>query len=98
MAVKTADLSNDGTNDIYLAQIAGRSSGVSETLKMQPLGQYCNVIQNVQSKATCIENMQIKDWYKLGNNFNPTYASKCQTLTGRNKNGCRAMLVKDLAI
>jgi hypothetical protein len=98
MAVKTADLSNDGTNYIYLAQIAGRSSRVSETLKMQPLGQYCDVIQNVESKATCIENMLIKDWYKSGNNFNPTYASKCQTLTGRNKNECRAMLVKDLAI
>lgn len=98
MAVKTADLANDGSLDIYLAQIAGRSSGVSKTLKMQSLDHYCDGIQNVQAKATCLQNMQIKAWYKSGNNFDPTFASKCAALTGRYKDECRAMLVKDLAI
>ncbi|MGC1497779.1 MAG: FG-GAP-like repeat-containing protein [Sulfitobacter sp.] len=98
MAVKTADLLNNGMPEIYLAQIAGRSSGVSDTLKMQSLNVYCDGIQNPKAKATCAENMQIKDWYKSGNNFDPTYASKCQALTGRMQDECRAMLVKDLAI
>lgn len=98
MAVKTGDLHNDGTPELYLAQIAGRSSGVSETLKMQDLDLYCDAIVNAQAKATCETNMGIKRWYKSGNNFDPTYAGKCQTLTGRNRDECRAMLVKDLAI
>jgi len=98
MAVKTADLSNDGTPEIYLAQIAGRSSGVSRKLKMQSLDQYCDGIADPQAKATCARNMEIKTWYKSGNNFDPTYASRCQELEGRYKDECRAMLVKDLAI
>ena len=98
MAIKTGDLANDGTAEIYLAQIAGRSSGVSGTLKMQDLGQYCAGIADTEAKAICEKNMEIKRWYRSGNNFDPTYAGKCAMLTGRNKNECRAMLVKDLAI
>jgi uncharacterized membrane protein YraQ (UPF0718 family) len=98
MAIKTADLLNDGSPDIYLAQIAGRSSGVSKKLKMQSLDQYCDAIVDPQAKATCAKNMEIKTWYKSGNNFDPTYANRCQQLEGRYKDECRAMLVKDLAI
>ncbi|WP_299693850.1 FG-GAP-like repeat-containing protein [uncultured Tateyamaria sp.] len=98
MAVKTADLMNDGSPEIYLAQIAGRSSGVSDTLKMQPLRQYCDGIQDAQARTTCAENMGIKSWYRSGNSFDATYASRCQTLSGRQAEECRAMLVKDLAI
>ncbi|MBD3664928.1 FG-GAP-like repeat-containing protein [Sulfitobacter aestuariivivens] len=98
MAVKSADLSNSGAPDIYLAQIAGRSSGVSETLKMQSLDVYCDGINDVDARAVCLKNMKIKSWYKSGNNFDPTYAKNCQSLEGRYKDECRAMLVKDLAI
>lgn len=42
--------------------------------------------------------MQIKSWYKSGNNFDPTYAKNCQQLSGRYQAECKAMLVKDLAI
>lgn len=98
MAIKTADLFNDASPDIYMVQIAGRSSGVSKKLKMQPLDQYCDGIVDPQARATCRQNMQIKKWYKSGNNFDPTYANKCQQLEGRYKDECRAMLVKDLAI
>ncbi|WP_146591339.1 FG-GAP-like repeat-containing protein [Puniceibacterium confluentis] len=98
MAIKTADLMNDGVPEIYFAQIAGRSSGVSEKLKMQPLSRYCDTIINPAAKATCAQNMAIKTWYKSGNNFDPTYASNCQELSGRLQAECRAMLIKDLAI
>ena len=98
MAIKTGDLQNDGVPEIYLAQIAGRSSGVSETLKMQDLKLYCAAIENAEAKAICDTNMAIKRWYKSGNNFDPTYAKNCQELEGRNRDECRAMLVKDLAI
>lgn len=98
MAIKTADLTGQSRPDVYMAQIAGRSSGVSSTLKMQDLDLYCDVIQDATAKATCTRNMQIKSWYRSGNNFDPTYASKCLELTGRDRDECRAMLVKDLAI
>ena len=98
MAIKVADLMNDGTPEIYLAQIAGRSSGVSKKLKMQPLGKYCDDIADAAAKATCAQNMAIKSWYKSGNNFDPTYAGKCAELSGRLQAECKAMLIKDLAI
>jgi len=98
MAVKVADLHNDGVPEIYLAQIAGRSSGVSDTLKMQNLDIYCAGIKNPGDRATCEKNMAIKTWYKSGNNFDPAYAAKCQTLSGRDQSECKAMLIKDLAI
>lgn len=98
MAIKVADLMNDGVPEVYFAQIAGRSSGVSERLKMQDLGLYCDGIQDAQTRATCAQNMDIKTWYRSGNNFDPTYASKCQALSGRLQTECKAMLVKDLAI
>ncbi|MEL7091497.1 MAG: FG-GAP-like repeat-containing protein, partial [Pseudomonadota bacterium] len=98
MAVKTADLRNDGTPDIYLAQIAGRSSGVSDTLKMQSLDAYCDAITDPKALATCRENMAIKRWYRSGNSFDATYAARCKEMSGRQAEECRAMLVKDLAI
>jgi uncharacterized membrane protein YraQ (UPF0718 family) len=98
MAIKTADLMNDGTPEVYMAQIAGRSSGVSDRLKMQDLALYCDAITDPDARAACDTNMAIKTWYRSGNNFDPTYASKCQELTGRLAAECKAMLVKDLAI
>jgi hypothetical protein len=98
MAIKTADLHNDGVPEIYAAQIAGRSSGVSGTLKMRSLDVYCDDIERAEDKAVCETNMQIKSWYKSGNNFDPTYAGKCQELDGRYEAECKGMLVKDLAI
>ena len=98
MAIKTGDLTGNGRPEIYMAQIAGRSSGVSETLKMQDLSLYCAGIENPQAKEVCETNMAIKRWYRSGNSFDPTYAGKCAELTGRYKDECRAMLVKDLAI
>ncbi len=98
MSIKTADLHNDGTPEIYLAQIAGRSSGVSKTLKMRPLALYCSEIERESDRAICEKNMQIKTWYKSGNNFDPTFASKCEELDGVYRDECKGMLVKDLAI
>jgi uncharacterized membrane protein YraQ (UPF0718 family) len=98
MAVKSADLSGNGSPEIYLAQIAGRSSGVSDTLKMQRLQHYCDGIQHPETLARCRKNMAIKRWYKSGNNFDPGYAARCQQLGPRDQLECKAMLIKDLAI
>ncbi|MDE4175209.1 FG-GAP-like repeat-containing protein [Phaeobacter sp. PT47_59] len=98
MAVKVADLFNDARPEIYLAQIAGRSSGVSSRLKMQPLSKYCAGIVDAEARATCETNMAIKQWYKAGNSFDPTYAGRCQQMQGRYGAECKAMLIKDLAI
>ncbi|MGR3375625.1 FG-GAP-like repeat-containing protein [Salipiger abyssi] len=98
MAVKTGDLTGDGRAEIYLAQISGRSSGVSKKLKMQPLERYCDGIQREADRAVCQKNMAIKRWYRSGNSFDPSYAGKCQAMTGRYQAECKAMLVKDLAI
>ncbi|MDJ0626850.1 MAG: FG-GAP-like repeat-containing protein [Rhodobacter sp.] len=98
MAIRTADLHNDGTPEMYFAQIAGRSSGVSDTLKMQHLSKYCDGIADDDARTLCERNMEIKTWYKSGNRFDPTYAGKCEALTGALKAECKGMLVKDLAI
>ncbi|AXS39861.1 FG-GAP-like repeat-containing protein [Breoghania sp. L-A4] len=98
MSIKTADLGNRGGQDIYVAQIAGRSSGVSKTLKMRDLDQYCDAVERDGDKATCATNMAIKTWYKSGHSFNPGFAGKCQELSGNYQTECKAMLVKDLAI
>ncbi|MDF0596641.1 FG-GAP-like repeat-containing protein [Psychromarinibacter halotolerans] len=98
MAIRTADLHNDGVPELYFAQIAGRSSGVSSTLKMQDLDLYCDTIANADARALCDRNMEIKTWYKSGNRFDPTYAANCQALDGDLQAECKAMLVKDLAI
>ncbi|PWJ15783.1 FG-GAP-like repeat-containing protein [Jannaschia seohaensis] len=98
MAIKTADLHNSGRTDIYFAQISGRSSGVSSRLKMQDLELYCDGIEDAEARATCSRNMEIKTWYRSGNQFDPGYAARCEEMTGRYASECRAMLVKDLAI
>ena len=98
MAVKSADLFNSGQTQLYFAQIAGRSSGVSETLKMQPLEQYCDGIKDAAAKATCSRNMEIKTWYRSGNRFDPSYAPRCKELTEPDASECKAMLIKDIAI
>ena len=98
MAVKNNDLNNDLSPEIYIAQIAGRSSDVSERLNMRPIEDYCSEVEREADKKLCEKNMAIKTWYKSGNNFDPSYANKCQSLDAKYQAECRAMLVKDLAI
>ncbi len=98
MSLKTADFNNTGDFSIYAAQIAGRASGVSERLNMQPITQYCQSVERESDRATCERNIDIKRWYRAGNSFDPAYATQCQQLDGRYQIECRAMLVKDLAI
>ena len=98
MSLKTADLWNDRRVSIYAAQIAGRSSNVSERLDMQPIEKYCDNIVRDVDRATCRQNMAIKRWYRSGHSFDPGYASRCQEMTGRYASECRGMLIKDLAI
>mgnify|MGYP001164712286 CR=1 FL=1 len=98
MAFKTADLANTGRQDIYVGQIAGRSSGIATKLRTQPLERYCEGIGRESDKAICEKNMAIKQWYKSGHSFDPSNASRCAELPEPDKAECRAMLVKDLAI
>jgi len=98
MAVKSADLHNDGSKEVYFAQIAGRSSGISDRLKLQPLERYCNPVEREADLETCRSNMAIKTWYRTGNNFNPDFAQKCFDLPDALQPTCKAMLIKDLAI
>jgi hypothetical protein len=98
MAIKSGDLHNSGAVQLYFAQIAGRSSGVSDRLNMQDLSRYCDRVVDPADKAVCQRNMQIKSWYRSGNRFDPTYAARCQELQGPLQQECKAMLVKDLAI
>ena len=98
MGIKSHDLDNDLVPEIYSVQIAGRASGISRRLKMQPMDKYCEDIEKEKARALCQKNMDIKDWYKSGNNFNPAYAGKCLQLEPTDQAECKAMLIKDLAI
>jgi uncharacterized membrane protein YraQ (UPF0718 family) len=97
MAIKAADLHNDGVPEIYVAQIAGRSSGVAG-LKLRSLDSYCSDIERQAERDACQTNIDIKSWYKSGHSFDPTYARRCLEFSGRYQSECKAMLVKDLAI
>lgn len=99
MAIKTADLHNKGgAPEIYFAQIAGRSSGVSKKLKLRSFDLYCSGIEREAERALCQKNIDIKSWYKSGHSFDPTYAKRCQQMDGRYQSECKGTLVKDLAI
>lgn len=98
MAIKVADLHNTGKPEIYIAQIAGRSSGVSKKLRLRPFEQYCSGIERADERALCQKNIDIKAWYRSGHAFDPGYARRCQQMEGRYQAECKAMLVKDLAI
>ncbi|WP_416878791.1 FG-GAP-like repeat-containing protein [Litorimonas sp.] len=98
MGIKTHDLDNDLIPEIYSVQIAGRASGISDRLNMQPIENYCASIKSKVQKDLCQKNMDIKSWYKSGNNFNPSYAKKCLELDPVYMAECKAMLIKDLAI
>ena len=71
MSLKAADLWNDGRVSIYAAQIAGRSSNVSERLNMRSIDNYCDGIERKSDLAICEKNMAIKRWYRSGNSFDP---------------------------
>jgi uncharacterized membrane protein YraQ (UPF0718 family) len=98
MSLTTADLTNSGEYSIYAAQIAGRASGISSRLHMQPIEQYCDGIQQDAARETCQINMDIKRWYRSGNSLDPSNASRCASLDEPHRSECRGMLLKDLAI
>ena len=98
MAIKTDDLDNDLIPDLYFAQIAGRASGIQTRLNLSPIETYCEGVSRADDLEICQRNMAVKKWYKSGNSFDPTYASRCQELSSPDKEECQAMLVKDLAI
>jgi hypothetical protein len=98
MSVSSADLTNDGNMEIYLAQIAGRASGVSHRLHMQPIERYCDGIEREADRAVCQQNMDIKTWYRPGNALDPSFASQCARLAEPLRSECRGMLIKDIAI
>lgn len=98
MAFKTADLFNSGRHDIYVGQIAGRSSGVASKLRTQPLARYCERMERPSDWTVCERNMATKAWYKSGHSFDPSNAERCAAFAEPERAECRAMLVKDLAI
>ncbi|WP_417498122.1 FG-GAP-like repeat-containing protein [Maricaulis sp.] len=98
MSVSARDLTNDGEAEIYLAQIAGRASGISSRLRMQPIEQYCDGILRAADQAVCQQNMDIKAWYRPGNALDPSFADHCAPLAEPYRSECRGMLIKDIAI
>ena len=98
MSLSTADFTNTGDVAIYAAQIAGRASGISHRLHMQPIERYCDGIERESDRAICATNMAIKRWYRPGNSLDPSYASRCATLDEPYRSECRGMLLKDIAI
>lgn len=98
MSLNSADLNADGYLDIYAGQIAGRASGISSRLRMQPIGNYCQAIERAEDRAVCQQNIDIKQWYRAGNSLDPGNARRCAELAGTYVDECRGMMIKDLAI
>jgi uncharacterized membrane protein YraQ (UPF0718 family) len=98
MSLTSADFGNDGTMELYAAQIAGRASGVSDRLNLQPIERYCDSIERDSDREICQRNMDIKRWYRAGNSLDPSNAPRCARLDEPYQSECRGMLIKDLAI
>ena len=98
MSVSAFDARNDGDMALYFAQIAGRASGVSDRLRMQPIERYCDSIERESDRAICVQNMDIKNWYRPGNSLDPSNASRCASFQEPYRSECRGMMIKDLAI
>ncbi|MBO6797766.1 FG-GAP-like repeat-containing protein [Maricaulis sp.] len=98
MSVSAFDATNSGDVSLYFAQIAGRASGVSERLRMQPIERYCDIIERDGDREICQRNMDIKTWYRSGNSLDPSNASRCASFDEPYRSECRGMMIKDLAI
>ena len=98
MSINSADLNADGRLDIYAGQIAGRASGISDRLRMQPIEQYCEALARAPDREVCQRNIDIKQWYRAGNSLDPGNARRCAELDGAFRDECRGMMIKDLAI
>ncbi len=100
MSVKTADLDNDLDFEIYLSQIAGRSQGVSERLRMTGWDNYCKDIERSEDRETCQTNIDIKGWYPSGGGLflmGADEAKKCFKMEAI-KHECVAVAIRDIAI
>ena len=60
MSLSSVDLTNDGDMELYAAQIAGRASGISSRLRMQPIEDYCLEVEREADRAVCQENILIR--------------------------------------
>lgn len=99
MSVKTADLDNDLLPEIYISQIAGRADGISEKLKLRPLAEYCQGISQSGDRRRCQENIDTKQWYKLGGRqVELADAFNCAQRDQAFEAECKAMMIKDVAI
>lgn len=99
MSMKTGDLDQDGTPEIYISQIAGRADGISDKLTFQPLDHYCHGMQNETDRQRCQRNIDYREWYSFGGRQVPiTEAFKCQEGTPEFEAVCKAMLIKDIAM
>lgn len=98
MSVSSFDIRNTGQMALYFAQIAGRAEGVSDRLRMQPIGQYCDGILRDSDREICQRNMAIKVWYRSGNSLDPSNARRCSGFEEPDRSECRGMMLKDLAI
>ncbi len=98
MSIKTADLNNDLVFEIYLSQIAGRSQGASERLRMTDWSNYCKDIERSDDRAACQNNIDIKGWYPSGSfSMDLRRAEKCLEMGPDAELECVAVVIRDIA-
>lgn len=98
MSIKSADLNNDLKLELYLSQIAGRTSGVSERLKLRSLDQYCVDMERDADREKCDQNIKIRKWYSPNiMRFSKVYADQCNTLPENIRWECRSLMLRNLA-
>lgn len=98
MSVKTADLNNDGTLEIYLSQIAGRTNNVSGRLNLRSWDKYCPEMEREQDRKTCMKNVAARQWLVPGfMRANPEMVRRCKQFPLPERRECRAMLLRNAA-
>lgn len=99
MSIKTADLDNNGTLEIYLSQITGRSDGIRDRLTVEPASEYCKRIERDEDRAICQKNIDQRGWYSSGIfGRDPGLLERCDTLAEADARECRAMALQEISV
>lgn len=98
MSIDSADIDNDLSLEIYLAQIAPGVPARVTDIKSRDRLKYCDEFSEGNDKDTCKANLNARNIIKYGSMHRAKHISKCKTITDRNeRQACMAITVTKTA-
>ncbi|OOZ39085.1 hypothetical protein BOW53_12975 [Solemya pervernicosa gill symbiont] len=98
MSIDTADINNDLITDIYAAQIAASASSKAAGIRVRRLKHYCMDVEDPGLRATCQQNVDIRQFFHYRGRHKPTDLKKCKTIPDiQEQQACFSMMVMKTA-